>query len=149
MASRNAALREANMDGSNRRQPNGSHKGKTPTATGRLKVAAWTLVRALDAYLLEFLSLHGTASASNWIDQDHSPLGRRAHLKAVREGLLPGTRRGKKVFVSSAALRDYLEHGGAPRRRASSSPANERSLSAREVAARALEELGLEHEARS
>lgn len=53
--------------------------------------------------------------AQDWIDQSASPLGRRAHLAAVRRGELPGRRVGKKVLVRRADLDAYIAERGAVR----------------------------------
>lgn len=48
-------------------------------------------------------------SADEWVDQDHSPLKKRAHLDAVRRGDLQGRKVGSQVFVRRAELDEYIE----------------------------------------
>ncbi len=50
--------------------------------------------------------------ASEWVDQDSSPLGRRRHLKLVREGVLKGVREGRKVLARRRDVDAYLEKRG-------------------------------------
>lgn len=46
--------------------------------------------------------------ASEWVDQDTSPLGRGRHLALVRSRVLPGVREGRKVLVRRQDLDAYL-----------------------------------------
>src|SRR4051812_34890636 len=55
----------------------------------RQRLAGWALVHALETFFAELLAAHGGASASEWIDQEQSPLGKWRHLKLVREGKIP------------------------------------------------------------
>ena len=64
------------------------------------------------------------SSAGDYVDQTSSPLGRRAHLAAVREGRLPGRKVGKKVLVTVEAMRAYVEAHPA-RKVEPSAPAND------------------------
>ena len=56
--------------------------------------------------LFEVIEQH--TSGGEWVDQNHSPLGKRKHLAAVRAGELPGVRDGKSVLVKRADLEAYL-----------------------------------------
>ena len=47
--------------------------------------------------------------ASEWVDQDASPLGRGRHLRLVREHVLRGVREGRKVLVKRSDINAYLE----------------------------------------
>ncbi len=58
--------------------------------------------------LVEALVAKGVV-ASEWIDQDASPLGRRRHLDLVRSRVLPGVREGRKVLVRRRDVEAYLE----------------------------------------
>jgi excisionase family DNA binding protein len=50
-----------------------------------------------------------------WIDQAHSPLGRRTHCMLVRTGELPGVRLHRRVLVRRRDLDAYIEsHRSAP-----------------------------------
>ncbi|SRR6266545_2686380 len=110
----------------------------------RLRLAARALLQALDAYLLELVAAHGELDGWGWVDQYESPLGKRAHLKAVREGKLVGVKTGKRVLARKRDLDEYLLRRAVPRKRAGDPARTERSLDPAAVAARALEELGLE-----
>ena len=46
--------------------------------------------------------------ASEWVDQDQSPLGRRRHLDAVRRGDLPASKDGRRVLVRRADVEAYI-----------------------------------------
>lgn len=50
--------------------------------------------------------------ASEWVDQDASPLGRRRHLDLVRDRVLVGVREGRKVLVRKRDINAYLEKRG-------------------------------------
>lgn len=54
-------------------------------------------------------ALEGAATASEWLDQKQSPLGRRRHLELVRAGVLRGRKEGRKVLVRRADIERYLE----------------------------------------
>lgn len=49
------------------------------------------------------------AATSDWIDQAHSPLGRRRHLDLVRQGKLPARKDGKKMLVRRSDIDRYLD----------------------------------------
>jgi hypothetical protein len=66
------------------------------------------LLAALDEYLR--VTLAGAAAQDEWVDQHGSPLGRRAHLKAVRSGELHGVKHGRRVLVRRAELNSFLEN---------------------------------------
>ncbi len=48
------------------------------------------------------------STAAAWVDQNHSPLGKRRHLSLVRSGALKGSREGILVFVRRAEIDAYL-----------------------------------------
>lgn len=48
-------------------------------------------------------------SREDWVDQTSSPLGRSAHLAAVRSGKLAGHRVGQLVLVRREDLDRYIE----------------------------------------
>ncbi len=48
------------------------------------------------------------AGKTEWIDQAHSPLGRRRHLELVRTGVLRASRDGRKVLVRRVDIDAYL-----------------------------------------
>lgn len=53
---------------------------------------------------------------AEWVDQHHSPLGRRRHCRLVREGKLPGSKVEGHVYVRRADLDAFLEkHAVVPR----------------------------------
>lgn len=48
-----------------------------------------------------------------WVDQDHSPLGRRTHCRVCKEGKLDGARKlGKKWLVRRTILDAYVQTKG-------------------------------------
>jgi hypothetical protein len=47
--------------------------------------------------------------ADDWIDQAHSPLGRRMHCRLVRTGALPGVSVHRRVLVRRRDLDAYIE----------------------------------------
>jgi hypothetical protein len=55
----------------------------------RRELAARALLGALDEYVREVVC--DAVRADDWVDQHASPLGKRAHLEAVRRGDLRGT----------------------------------------------------------
>jgi hypothetical protein len=50
----------------------------------------------------------------DWIDQAHSPLGRRTHCRLVRSGALPGVSVHRRVLVRRRDLDAYVEARRAP-----------------------------------
>lgn len=55
------------------------------------------------------------ANANDWVEQKHSPLGRRKHLQLAREGAFPSQKHGKRVLVRRADLNAYIEKHGIAR----------------------------------
>lgn len=57
-----------------------------------------------------------------WIDQTASPIGRRAHLKLARSGMIEASKVGRRVLIRADDLHDYItshrltsnhsDHGG-------------------------------------
>lgn len=54
-------------------------------------------------------AIESQTTASEWVDQKSSPLGRRRHCELVRSGKLPGKKDGGRVLVRRAHLEAYLE----------------------------------------
>lgn len=52
-----------------------------------------------------------------WIDQDHSPLGREKHKRLCQKGVLPSRKHGKKILVKRDDLNAYIERAGLSRGR--------------------------------
>lgn len=48
------------------------------------------------------------AQQSEWIDQHRSPLGKRRHLRLVRDGKLPAKKDGRLVLVRAVDIDAYL-----------------------------------------
>src|SRR5690242_17979187 len=89
------------------------------SAGTRVRLAAATLARALESYVVELLAAHTSgASASEWIDQDQSPLGRWKHRQLVRDGELEGHKVGKQFLVHRNVLNAYIERHGPGGRKA-------------------------------
>lgn len=70
---------------------------------------------------------HSHATADDWIDQYHSPLGKRKHLDLVREGVLSGRKPDRvHVFVRRSAIDAYIEqHPAKPSVAPAPSPSDE------------------------
>jgi excisionase family DNA binding protein len=109
----------------------------------RRELAARALLGALDEYVREVV--RDAVSSDGWIDQHASPLGKRAHLEAVRRGDLRGTKHGRRVLVRRSELDAFLESHPA-RRRNSANEASDGVIDqarATEVAAKILADMGL------
>jgi hypothetical protein len=71
------------------------------------------LARLLAPYLKKELGIAAPPNhAGGWISQYDSPLGRRRHLKLVREGVLPGKKVGRQVLVTTANMQKLIEGAG-------------------------------------
>ncbi len=81
------------------------------TPEARIARAKRVLADAV-ADMVEALVAKGVV-ASEWIDQDSSPLGHRRHLELVRQKVLKGVREGKKVLVRRSDVEAYLAKRGA------------------------------------
>ena len=64
------------------------------------------LLKAIEAYVDWRVTC--ASNDDEWVDQDDSPLGKRAHLQAVRRGQLVGVKHGKRVLVRRSDLNSYL-----------------------------------------
>lgn len=73
----------------------------------RIDAAKRLLVEAIDQ-LVE-AKLAKSSGATDWIDQDASPLGRDRHLRLVRRGVLKATKDGHRRLVRRADIDAYLE----------------------------------------
>ncbi len=84
-------------------------------------------------------------SDDDWIDQHASPLGKRAHLEAVRRGDLRGTKHGRRVLVRRSELDSFLESHPASHRKSEIERSDGVVDQARatEVAAKILADMGL------
>lgn len=51
----------------------------------------------------------GGSEEPGWVDQDHSPFGRRRHCTLVRKGVLKGHKIGKRILVRHEDLDRYIE----------------------------------------
>jgi hypothetical protein len=113
----------------------------TPRARRALAVSA--LVAALDQYLDVTLS-EANARTNEWVDQHASPLGKRAHLEAVRRGDLHGVKHGRRVLVRRAELNSFLENHSVKHRTATDDSGRGIDMDrASEVAAAVLTQVGL------
>lgn len=65
--------------------------------------------------IADVLALAANAAAGDaWVDQGRSPLGRRRHLRLVREGAIPAVKEGRRVLVRRADLDAYLARAARP-----------------------------------
>lgn len=112
----------------------------------RRVLAARTFLRAMETLVVEVAQGSGESDATDWVDQYHSPLGRRAHIEAIKSGQLPGYRIGRRMLARRSDLDAFVKR--CPVKVAPDQTgvcgAAEGSLGAAEVAARALQELGLD-----
>jgi hypothetical protein len=112
------------------------------TPTARRQLAAGALLGALDGYVRELLG--DVAGANEWGDQHMSPLGKRAHMEAVRRGDLRGVKHGRRILVRRAELNSFLEsHSVKHRTAADESVSGINTARASEVAAAVLTQVGL------
>jgi hypothetical protein len=115
------------------------HKDPRLTPQARRELAGAALLRALDVYLANFAAER--VEANEWVDQHASPLGKRAHLEAVRRGAVEGSKVGRRVLVRRADLEAFLERHPAKDRRRARASGDERTPE--EVAAEVLAGVGL------
>lgn len=54
-------------------------------------------------------------AAGEWVDQDHSPLGKRAHLELAREGRLRSRKVKRQVLIRRDELNAFIEKEGLAR----------------------------------
>jgi hypothetical protein len=112
------------------------------TPRARRELAAGALLAALDEYLREAL-VHLSAP-SEWVDQLASPLGKRAHMEAVRRGDLRGVKHGRRILVRRAELNSFLESHSVKHRTATDDSGSGIDIDrASEVAAAVLTQVGL------
>jgi hypothetical protein len=111
------------------------------TPTARRELAGRALLGALDEYLRAVLG--GVATASEWIDQHSSPLGKRAHLEAVRRGELKAVKFGRRVLVRRGEMESFLENRPSRRRARDDGSGVGEGRSPDEVAAAVLASVGL------
>jgi hypothetical protein len=112
------------------------------TPRARRELAASALLVALDEYIRVVVA--GRAAAEEWVDQLGSPLGKRAHLEAVRRGDLHGVKHGRRILVRRAELNSFLENHSVKHRTAiNDSGDGIDPIKASEVAAAVLTHVGL------
>jgi hypothetical protein len=87
------------------------------------EAAAFELVQRGLQMMVE--GLEKLRTEDDWVDQERSPLGKRAHLEAVRRGDLPGHKVGHSVFVRRADLDAYIQKHPAHVRAAANDQATE------------------------
>ncbi len=112
------------------------------TPRARRELAAAALLSALEGYFRVILG--DKTSATEWVDQHTSPLGKRLHMESVRRGELRGVKHGRRILVRRAELDSFLEDRSAMRRAATSdSDRTPDGASADEVAASLLAHVGM------
>ena len=80
------------------------------TPAMRRSMAERALLTALDSYVRLILETNAPKKDDEWVDQNSSPLGKFAHLQAVKQGRLPGVKHGRRVLVRRADLNSFLVH---------------------------------------
>jgi hypothetical protein len=73
---------------------------------------AMTLLADVLAPLLRELLDEDGGSADGYYSQLDSPLGRRRHLRLVRQGALPGARVGRRIFIRRTVVHEYIDSEG-------------------------------------
>jgi excisionase family DNA binding protein len=123
-----------------RREPLGGPAPVDPALTreAQRELAGAALLAAIDRYLKVVIAERATAD--EWVDQETSPLGRRAYLKAVRRGDLKATKVGRRVLVRRSDLDAFFQR--CPSRRPPPGPVSTEARTPEEVAASVLTNLG-------
>jgi hypothetical protein len=112
------------------------------TPTFRRDLAAQALLKAIDAYVGVLFDTR--RSDDEWVDQNASPLGKFAHMQAVRQGRLAGVKHGKLILVRRSDLNSYLaKHSVKHRSTTTTSEGPVDTDRASEVAAAVLTHVGL------
>jgi hypothetical protein len=119
-----------------------SEEGQTLSPRVERELAASALLAAIDRYIR--VAIRAPSQAEEWVDQHTSPLGKRAHLEAVRSGKLRGVKHGRRILVRRAELNSFLEsHSVKHRGVTDDSPEGIDRMKASEVAAAVLTHVGL------
>lgn len=87
-----------------------TRRGEAATALtpqARLERAKKTIAAGVDELVEARLAL--VSAKEEWVDQKHSPLGKRRHLELARTGKLPSKKDGRRVLVRRDDLNAYLE----------------------------------------
>jgi hypothetical protein len=93
---------------SQKRQKSAQPEEEALTPSARRELAASALLVALDEYIR--VAVERRPVGEEWVDQHQSPLGKRAHLEAVRRGSLRGVKHGRRILVRRADLNSFLEN---------------------------------------
>lgn len=85
----------------------------TPTARKEraTRIVAEGIIELVNATIDEGLA------GGEWVDQDHSPLGREKHKRLCQQGELPHKKVGKKILVRRDDMNAYIERTGLSRGR--------------------------------
>lgn len=125
-------------------QPSSRAEGSSHELTPKLRrdMAARALLKAIDDYVGMILETHQVRD--EWVDQNGSPLGKFAHMHAVKQGRLPGVKHGKLILVRRTDLNSYLaKHSVKHRSTAETAGESVDESRAEEVAAQVLTHVGL------
>lgn len=90
-------------------------KDRLLTPQARLERAKRQIAEGISE-MIEATIARGVA-ANEWVDQHHSPLGKRRHLELARKGKLPSKKHGQLVLVKREDMNAYLEREGLTRAR--------------------------------
>jgi len=88
-------------------------KDRVLTPEARLERAKRSIAEAVSE-MIEATIARGVA-ANEWVDQNHSPLGKRRHLALARAGKLPSKKIGQLVLVKREDMNAYLDREGLSR----------------------------------
>ena len=92
-------------------------KDRALTPEARLERAKRTIAEGISE-MIEATIARGVA-ANEWVDQMHSPLGKRRHLELARTGKLPSKKIGRLVLVRREDMNAFLDREGLTRARPS------------------------------
>jgi excisionase family DNA binding protein len=132
-------LGEANTSAKQHGGAPGCRLSEPLTPKVRRELAGAALLAAIDRYLQIVIAERTTAD--EWVDQETTPLGRRAHLKAVRRGDLKAVKIGRRVLVRRSDLDAFFQRHQSLPPALDRAPNDERTPA--EIAAAVLTNVGL------
>lgn len=101
------------INGPSTGEPVGKQPGKpTPAANkSSSKEPLHPALHALAEFVRDVVQQTTAPREADWVDQHESPLGKRRHLELVRAGVLPGSKRGRRVFVRRTDIEAFIAGG--------------------------------------
>lgn len=80
----------------------------TGPAPARAPVKMSDVRAKLHALVDEIADMLEKGGGDEWVDQNHSPLGKQKHLALAKSGKLPASKDGRQVFVRRSDIDAYL-----------------------------------------